>query len=99
MTKKSPYIYYTAAQAKNLGYALKDGYGTWVDIRKKDSNGKYIRVPCGKLIKNSDGSYIQLNSDGTASVMMRSDGTFTKDGEQRSTLQKANMRGGGCKRY
>lgn len=79
MAKKlGKYVYYTPEDGK--GYDLGGGKytkGYWA----VDSNGdgKYDaseKVALGNRIRNSDGSYIQLNSDGTSTVVKDKKGTF-----------------------
>ena len=62
---------------KTQRYKSKSGklYGKGVWYRDSNNNGTYdagdILIRLGNRIKNSDGSYIQLNSDGSKSVLFK----------------------------
>lgn len=62
---------------KTQRYKSKSGklYGKGVWYRDSNNNGRYdvgdILIRLGNRIKNSDGSYVQLNSDGSKSVLFK----------------------------
>lgn len=62
---------------KTQRYKSKSGklYGKGVWYRDSNNNGTYdagdILIRLGNRIKNSDGSYVQLNSDGSKSVLFK----------------------------
>ena len=62
---------------KTQRYKNKSGnlYGKGVWYRDSNNNGRYdagdILIRVGNRIKNSDGSYVQLNSDGSNSVLFK----------------------------
>ena len=62
---------------KTQRYKNKSGklYGKGVWYRDSNNNGTYdagdILIRVGNRIKNSDGSYVQLNSDGSKSVLFK----------------------------
>lgn len=63
------------------------GKGVW---RREDGS----IIPMGNRIKNSDGSYLQLNSDGT-STKLYDKGNFTQEGTKSlSTKDKADIKEG-----
>lgn len=83
------FVYYTMKQALAKGLKpsaakTKQWKGLWYN-----TNTKQI-VNGGNRIKNSDGSYVQLNSDGTATKLY--DGkNFTKDGKRLLSTQAQNL--------
>lgn len=66
------------------------GKGLWF---RTNPNGKETIVQPGNRIKNSDGSYIQLNSDGTTTLLKSKDNKFTT-GVRLSQADKQNMLNG-----
>lgn len=83
------FVYYTMKQALAKGLKPNDQQknhwkGLWYNTSTK-------QIISGRnRIKNSDGSYIQLNSDGTATKLY--DGkNFTKDGKRLLSTQDQNL--------
>lgn len=91
----SAYKYLTAQQAKQQGYTVPTGdKGIWIDSRVT-VNGRKKVIPKDNCIKNSNGTYISLNRDGTSSLLMDKNKQFTAKGARKSAIDRMRMQMGG----
>lgn len=91
----SAYKYLTAQQAKQQGYTVPTGdKGIWIDSRVT-VNGRKKVIPKDNCIKNSNGTYISLNRDGTSSLLMDKNKQFTAEGAKKGNIDRMRMQMGG----
>lgn len=89
------YKYLTAQQAKQQGYTVPTGdKGIWIDSRVT-VNGRKKVIPRDNCIKNSNGTYISLNRDGTSSLLMNKNKQFTAEGAKKGDIDRMRMWMGG----